>query len=279
MDVLLHAALEWEYRGRKVQQASVMYVSLEGRNGIPARVEAFKIRHKVNEAPFYLMTHPLNLIVDADPLIASIKAQGHSPNVVCLDTLNRSLVGSESKDEDMTAYIAAAGKIEEAFGCLVMIVHHCGVDATRPRGHTSLTGAVEVQLAVKKGEDGVITVTVERAKDIEEGGEIFSRLEQVDVGVDPDGDAITSLVVVPTDTPQGFTRGRKPTPDQSTMYRMVYDAEPNGLTVEEWNGKARAEGIGLKRRAQLIDNRNALKDMNMVREFGGRWRINHQGSS
>jgi|SRR5580700_7002884 hypothetical protein len=42
MDILLHSALEWEYRGRKVQQASVVYVALEGRNGIPARAEAAK---------------------------------------------------------------------------------------------------------------------------------------------------------------------------------------------------------------------------------------------
>ena len=97
MDVFLHAALAWEYRERKVQQASVVYVALEGRNGIPARVEAFKIRHEVSEAPFYLITHPMNLVVDADALIASIKMQGIDPGVVCLDTLNRSLVGSESQ--------------------------------------------------------------------------------------------------------------------------------------------------------------------------------------
>jgi len=208
MDLLLHAAIGWEYRGRKVQQATVVYVALEGRNGIPARAEAFKIRHEVNDAPFYLMTHPVNLIVDAGALIASIRAQGVHPDVVCLDTLNRSLVGSESKDEDMSAYVAAAGKIEEAFDCLVVIVHHCGVDATRPRGHTSLTGAVEVQIAVKKSEAGIITTTLERAKDLEEGAEIFSSLDQVEVGVDPDGDPITSLVVVPTEeTAASLVRG------------------------------------------------------------------------
>ena len=41
-------------------------------------------------------------------------------------------------------------------------------------------------------------VTVEFAKDFAEGAEIFSRLEPVEVGTDPDGDAITSLVVLPT---------------------------------------------------------------------------------
>jgi hypothetical protein len=35
MDIVLSAALGWEYRGRKTQQADVVYVALEGREGIP----------------------------------------------------------------------------------------------------------------------------------------------------------------------------------------------------------------------------------------------------
>jgi hypothetical protein len=273
MDVLLHAALGWEYRGRKVQQADVVYVALEGRRGIPARVEAFKLRHNVTEAPFYLITHPVNLVMDADALITSIQAQGIQPAVVCLDTLNRSLVGSESKDEDMTAYIAAAGKIEEAFGCLVVIVHHCGIDATRPRGHTSLTGAVEVQIAVRKSDDGVVSINVERAKDIEEGAEIHSRLEVVEVGTDPDGDPITSLIVVPTDAAPVVSRGPKLTKNQQTMYGLLHSAGQAGLTTEEWYEKTRGVGIGAKRHADLYDIREALKAKRLVHEYAGRWNI------
>lgn len=265
--------LSGEYRGRKVQQANVVYVALEGRNGIPARFEAFKIKHEVNEAPFHLVTQPLNLASDADALIASIKTQmGNKPiGVVCLDTLNRSLVGSESKDEDMSAYIAAAGKIEEAFNCFVGIVHHCGVDATRPRGHTSLTGAVEVQLAVKKSEDGVVTVTLERAKDLEEGAEIFSKLEQVEVGIDPDGDPITSLVVVPSEAaPIVSTKLSK---NQQTMYSILHTAGAAGLMTEDWYAKTKAAGVGTKRHADLYDIREALRGKHLVHEFGGRWNI------
>ena len=120
----------------------------------------------------------------------------------------------------MSAYIAAAGKIEEAFGCLVVIVHHCGVDATRPRGHTSLTGAVEAQIAIKKSDDGLVTATLERAKDLEEGGEIFSRLELVEVGVDPDGDPITSLIVVPAEE----SAAQKTAKDLSPANRRALDA-------------------------------------------------------
>ena len=98
----------------------------------------------------------------------------------------------------MAKYLAAADFVADQLGCAVVIVHHCGIDATRPRGHTSLTGSVESQLAVKRGEGGEVIVTVEYAKDFAEGTEICSRLEPVTVGTDPDGDDITTLVVPPT---------------------------------------------------------------------------------
>jgi hypothetical protein len=213
VDIGLHIALEWEYRGRRVQQGTVVYIALEGRHGFPARIEAFRRHHGIGTAPFYLVTASLNLIVDAPALIACIKTQlgVTRAGVVFIDTLNRSLVGSESKDEDMSKYLAAAEKVEQELGCAVVIVHHCGIDASRPRGHTSLSGSVESQLAVKRGAAGEVIVTVELAKDFAEGAEIFSRLESVDVGTDPDGDPITSLVVVPTEASEQAKPGRKVT--------------------------------------------------------------------
>src|SRR5215469_13752528 len=41
LDLALHIALGREYRGHKVQQASVIYIALEGQSGFPARIEAF----------------------------------------------------------------------------------------------------------------------------------------------------------------------------------------------------------------------------------------------
>ena len=191
----MHIALGRDYRGHKVQQAPVVYVALEGRHGFPARVEAFRRYHGVESAPFYLLTASLDLVAKSDQLIASIKAQlGETlPGVLFLDTLNRSLVGSESKDEDMARFLAAAEKVAQELSCAVVIVHHCGIDASRPRGHTSLSGAVESQLKVERGDTGEVIVTVELAKDFAEGTEIVSRLERVELGTDADGDPITSL--------------------------------------------------------------------------------------
>jgi AAA domain len=203
-DLGMHIALGWGYRGHKVQQAPVVYLALEGRHGFPARKEAFRRHHSVESAPFYLLTTSLDLVARSGELIASIKAQLGTalPGVIFLDTLNRSLVGSESKDEDMARFLAAAEKVTQELSCAVVIVHHCGIDASRPRGHSSLSGAVESQLAVKRTPTGEVIVTVELAKDFEEGTQIVSRLECVELDVDADGDKITSLVVLPVD---GFT--------------------------------------------------------------------------
>jgi hypothetical protein len=202
-DLVMHVALAWDYRGRRVQQGAVVYLALEGGKGFEARIEAFRQRHLREDAavPFFLIADALNLVKDHPELIGCIRlqAKGNLPVAVVIDTLNRSLPGSESDDKDMAAYIRAADAIRHAFGCVVIIVHHCGIDATRPRGHTSLAGAVDAQLAVKRDAADNIVVTVERMKDGPEGETIVSKLEAVDVGTDLDGDPITSCVVVSVD--------------------------------------------------------------------------------
>jgi hypothetical protein len=210
VDIGMHISLGWEYRGRRVQQAPVVYVALEGQHGLPARIEAFRRHHKVKAAPFFLVTVRLNLIADAKALADDIQAQIGAvlPGAVFLDTLNRSLVGSESKDEDMAKYLAAADLLADELGCAVILIHHCGIDASRPRGHTSLTGSVETQLAVKRAESGEVVVTLEFAKDMPEGAEVFSRLEPVTVGTDLDGDTMNTLIVLPTDREHVKIKGK-----------------------------------------------------------------------
>ena len=114
----------------------------------------------------------IDLVKEHTDLIAAIRAAlTEPPVVVVLDTLNRSLVGSESSDTDMSNYVRAADAIRDAFTCAVIIVHHCGINDSRPRGHTSLTGAADAQLAVKRDLNGTICVTVEFMKDGEARGD------------------------------------------------------------------------------------------------------------
>jgi len=125
MDAMLHVALGWEYRGRRVHQGAVVYCAFEGQSGYGKRAEAFRLRklteHR-NPVPFYLVASPMNFVADHHNLIAAIRAQlgdAAKPAAVVLDTLNRSLVGSESDDKDMGAYMKAAGVFAGAFWAVV----------------------------------------------------------------------------------------------------------------------------------------------------------------
>jgi hypothetical protein len=214
-DALMHVALGWPYRGHRVNSGPVVYCALEGVQGFKNRVEAFRRAKlseddKVNPA-FYLVTASLSLVRDKKALMADIRKQLGvvKPAVVCIDTLNRSLEGSESSDEDMAAYIRAADAIREAFHCLVVIVHHCGHDERRPRGHSSLIAAVDTQIAISRDAAGNIVAEVELSKDGEIGLTFVSRLKVVDIGVDQDDDPITSCVVEAVESPMASEAGKK----------------------------------------------------------------------
>jgi len=201
-DLMMHVALDWQYRGRRVRHGAVVYCALEGCGAFANRVEAFRqerLAEAVDEVPFHLIASPLSLVADHVALVASIRATLGTvgPAAVVIDTLNRSLAGSESDDRDMAAYVKAADAIRDAFSCAVIVVHHCGHDGTRPRGHSSLIGAVDAQISVKRDEAENIVATVELMKDGSQGDEIVSRLEVVEIGRDDDGDPITSCVVEP----------------------------------------------------------------------------------
>jgi hypothetical protein len=218
-DLFMHVALGCSYRGRKVQGGPVVYLALEGGGGFRARVAAWRQEYLEGAAarvPFYLLAVPVDLVADCDGLIASIEEQAVAPAVVVIDTLNRALAGSENNPEDMASFIRAADTIRGTFNCAVAVIHHCGIDAKRPRGHTSLTGAADAQIAiVRDDQTGIIQAKIEFMKDGETGVIIPSRLEAVTLGNDDEGDPITSCVVVPVDG-SGFKR-RPKLPDSAKL--------------------------------------------------------------
>jgi hypothetical protein len=198
--VAMHVALGLDYRGHRVHQGEIVYLALEGQSGFGNRADAFR-KHFLepgDKVPaFKLSGASLDLVKDHAQLVDDIRRQSAVPACVVIDTMNRSLVGSENEAKDMAAYLRAADEIREAFDCLVIIIHHCGIDGSRPRGHTSQTGAADVQISVNKDTAKNVIAKVELAKDMAEGATFASRLEEVQLGRDQDDDLITSCVVIP----------------------------------------------------------------------------------
>ena len=281
LDLVLHIVLAWEYRDRSVQQGTAVYCAFEGAHGYRKRCEAFRRHYGLTDEnpPLYIVPGRTDLIKDHAALIRDIRAQlaeqdmaNRPVRVVVLDTLNRSLIGSESKDVDMANYLTAAEAIQKAFGGVVIIVHHHGIDETRPRGHTSLRGAVAAQLKVTRGDvDNLITVEIEDMRDGPEGAIIVSRLQVVDVATDRAGKTITSAVIEPAQGPPP-PRIPKLTKKQRIMLAVLQDAGEGGLTTDEWYERARKEGVGATRRSDLFDIRMALKSRKLVSQLGNRWK-------
>ena len=203
-DLVMHVTLDWQYRGRRVQQGPAVYLALEGGSGFAGQVEAWRQRHLAKHkdpVPFYLLDVPIDMVAEHKVLIAAIRAQigDQAPACVVIDTLNRALIGDENKSDDMAKFIRAADLIRLTFDCLVIVIHHCGIQGGRPRGHTSLPGADDVQIAVERDHADNIVCRVEFMKDGESGAAFVSRLERVELGEDKDGDTITSCVIVPVE--------------------------------------------------------------------------------
>jgi hypothetical protein len=291
-DLTMHVALNWPYRAHRTRGGPIVYCAFEGADGFKARAEAFRREHGIGpevDVPFFLSPMRMNLVKDHRALIASIKAQidDVAPVAIVLDTLNRSMTGSESSDEDMTAYLNAADAIREAFGCVVVIVHHCGVDGSRPRGHTSLTGAADAQLSVVRDAESNIVVTVEWLKDGAEGTSTVSRLEVIPVGTDEDGDTITSCVV--KEVEGEATTAKRPTKRMpkaaQTALRALLEAIdecgepapvsnhiPTGIkvtTLEHWREYAYRRGISTGEiRAKQKAFKAASEHLNSTGEIG-----------
>jgi hypothetical protein len=261
-DLAMHVARGVEYRGKRVREGDVVYFAAEGGHGFKKRIEAYRQKYDCDNARFHLCTVRPDLAADAQTLIDDTKAQlgdGVAPALICVDTVNRTLAGSESKDQDMAAYLRACAMIEDEFQCCVVLIHHCGIEPGRPRGHTSLTAAADVQIVVTRDAADNVVAEVELSKDGPSGEQFVSKLEPIDVGINDDGEMETTCLVIPVDAkPVPLMKKERGPSDQAKLVRTalaeailahgvenpVIPAGLKGVDIEEWREECYRRGIG-----------------------------------
>ena len=204
---------DYEWFGRRVTQAPVTYVCLEGEAGMGKRVQAWR-RHHNKPVPDALrfITQPFDLLSDDVPELAKAVIAGGAGGLVILDTLNRACTGAdENSSVDMGNLIAAAKQLQTLTGGLVLLVHHTGKDTTKGlRGHSSLYAALDGAIEVT-ATDTRKAWSVAKCKDDVTGDAHPFKLEIVPVGIDADGDEITSCVAVPDDSAEAIKQAKRPT--------------------------------------------------------------------
>lgn len=146
------------------------------------------------------LTQPFSLLEsgDIDALVDAIQSAGGA-GLVVIDTLNRASSGSDENDsKSMGLIIAASTRLQAAIGGLVILVHHTGKDATKGlRGHSSLHGALDAAIEIRREGNRRLWCNT-KSKDSADGQTHDFKLQVVQLGVDEDGDAITSCVIEPT---------------------------------------------------------------------------------
>jgi hypothetical protein len=115
-------------------------------------------------------------------------------------------------------------------------------------------------------------VTVECMKDGEPGEVIVSKLERIEVGIDDDGDPITSCIVVEA---EGVAKesGRKHVSRNAQTFFSILQMAHRPLALQEWNEQAKEAGLGVNRRAALTDYRNELLKSGLIYEGVQGWSV------
>jgi hypothetical protein len=191
------------WAGRATRQGTVIYICCEGAHGMRKRIEAYKLKHELQDLDFYVIAARPALGTqngDAKALIGAIRsALGEDqPVLVIIDTLARTLAGKDENGEGMRNFIDGAEDVADAFHCLVLAVHHEGAgEKDRMRGNTALDAASVATWHVKKSSNGTLgcTVTIQEAKDSTSGETLQVTLQRFVLGDEHDDERHSTLTV------------------------------------------------------------------------------------
>lgn len=267
---------------RNKEQCAVVYWALERKDLVERRLKAIA---GTLDLPIAVVSDVIDLVNGRDnaKVVATIReveeATGLPVGIGIFDTFSKLIAagnGDEDKARDQNRLFANLQRIKNETNIHAALVGHTGKDESRgTRGSNASKGDVDVEVMISGGV--VKTAAVVKANDIPEGP-LFS-FESVlrDFGTDEDGEPITINVVAEASSAQADRTAAAPklSTNQRVMFRLLHDAGSDGLTQDEWYAKAKAEGIGTKAPARLTEARYALRDAGMIREYAGRWKVNH----
>lgn len=193
------------WRGKRVKQGRVVYIAAEGAGGFRNRLKAYAQQHSITLAdiPIGVIADAPNLLLKPDALdvTKAIKAYGGA-DVIVVDTFAQATPGAdENAGQDIGKALAHCKGLHRATGALVILVHHAGKDLSKgARGWSGLRAAADAELSVERLATGRVLRTTKQ-KDGDDGLEWGFDLEVVPVGIDSDGDQVTSCVVVEAQVP------------------------------------------------------------------------------
>lgn len=287
LDIALRIALGLPFNGSSVKQGAVIYLAAEAGKGMRNRIAAFKKHHLISrECPFALLPLSVDLFdrsADLQSLIAtinwSIDRLGRPPILLVLDTLAATFGAGDENTKDMLAYINNVAHIRDHCDTTIWLVHHRPKDQMNntPRGHSSLMGAMDTILSLEADRSqGVTIVTTTKQKESEPGAPISFSLSSVQLGVDDEGQAVTSAVIEYTELRPSNTLS----PNTQLLLQALETAiERSGradVSGREWRvvwEELTPEKQGSAREKAFSRGRKQLSILKRIENNGDRWSI------
>lgn len=257
LDLAHHIAKGRQWGNRRVRKGRVLYVAAEGGGAFANRVAA------LDDPEFFVLPVPITLTgrdSAAGPLTEVLQhlaaVGGGSFDLIVIDTMARVMGGlDENAAPDIADLVRNLDLIRRVTGAHVMLVHHTGKDTGRgARGHSSLRAAIDTEIELSRDEVGQITAEVTKQRDGPTGYRFCYRLRQVELGLDQDGDPVTTCLVDPAEPAEAGRVGASEAARKalSLLIRLIeergevhrkpqYPGHP-AVTFELWREACMAEG-------------------------------------
>jgi AAA domain len=290
-EIAVHCAALIDWRGHRAKEAvGVVVFALERADLFKRRLEAYQQRDSLHGLPIAVADVVIDLLNPAcvETIVATVRDAertfGCSAGVLIFDTYAKGIAangGDEDKAKDQNRAAANLRTVHSRLqnNVHIALVGHTGKDESRgARGSNAHVGDVDVMVQISG--EAIKIAAVIKGNDQPERTVAEFKMEVVETGRDEDGDPITTSIVSsehlePSTEPRAKAKKEKLTPNQQTLFGMLHAAGAGGLMLEEWNQQAREAGIGTKRKADLNDIRAALLSKGTVREYNGRWMVQH----
>jgi AAA domain-containing protein/primase-like protein len=214
-DLAAHVAQGFPWRGRRVKKMRVVYIVAEGAAGFRNRLLAWCIHHStpIEQLDVIVIPAAPNLLQKDDVKAVIEEIKHHAPvGLIVVDTFAQTMAGgNENSGEDVGRALGHCKAIHQATGASVLLVHHLGKnEALGARGWSGLKAAADAEITITN-KNGERVATVSKSKDGQQGLDFVFRLRTVNLGLDEDGEVISSCVVdhinVPAARPKAEPRG------------------------------------------------------------------------
>lgn len=191
--------------GMRTREGPVFYLACENETDMKRRVKALHDNRGAADNFRLVLGGGGNLKAGSKFHRALLKQiERDRPVLVVIDTLAAAMPGFEENSSEGMGQAIAVAKSLGKFGAAVVVVHHdTKAGDGLPRGHSSLNGIVDVNLALRRNDDGIITGECSKNRSGKSHEQIVAYENRVvELGFDQDGDAITTVICEETETSQ-----------------------------------------------------------------------------